>query len=61
MAFFQGMIVFFKTGTKLSPSEHRAIFDESSGQRAVEIHFINIMKYDLVRGCDKVLAFHLHV
>ena len=55
------MIVFFKTGTKLSPSEHRAIFDESSGQRAVEIHFINIMKYDLVRGCDKLLAFYLHV
>lgn len=54
------MIVFFKTGTKLSPSEHRVMFDDSSGQRAVEIqHFINIKKYHLVRGCDKVLAFHL--
>lgn len=33
MAFFHGMVMFFKRGAKLSPSEHRITFEESSGQR----------------------------
>lgn len=34
MAFFHGMVMFFKRGAKLSPSEHRITFEESSGQRS---------------------------
>lgn len=36
MAFFQGIVVFFRMGTKLSPSEHKLILDESSGHIAAE-------------------------
>ena len=34
MAFFHGMSKFFKRGAKLRPSEHRVMFEESSGQRS---------------------------
>ena len=36
MAFFHGMLKFFKRGAKLRPSEHRVMFDESSGQRSAK-------------------------
>ena len=35
IAFFHGVVAFFKRGAKLSPSEHRIILDESSGQKSV--------------------------
>jgi len=46
MAFFHGMVLFFRRGAKLSPSEHRITFEESTGQKSVRQtnglnHFVN--------------------
>jgi len=46
MAFFHGMVLFFRRGAKLSPSEHRITFEESNGQKSVRQtnglnHFVN--------------------
>jgi len=46
MAFFHGMVLFFRRGAKLSPSEHRITFEESTGQKSVRQrnglnHFFN--------------------
>ena len=46
MAFFHGMVLFFRRGAKLSPSEHRITFEESTGQKSIRQinglnHFVN--------------------